>query len=89
MARTGHRENGGTTAAPGEATPRDAVAAAVHELNNPLFAILGIVELLLDDPELPPRSRERLELIRSSAYEVRDVGRSLLERSRHWTEERA
>ena len=43
---------------------RDDLAAVIsHELRNPLTAILGHVELLLDNNGLSPRDRERLKVV--------------------------
>ena len=42
-----------------------------HEINNPLFAILGLTELLLAEAEQGSRTRERLELIEVCAIEIK------------------
>jgi signal transduction histidine kinase len=69
-----------------EESPAQAVAAAVHDINNPLFAILGMLEFLLDDAEPGTRTRERLELIRQSALEIKETAKALQERSATWEE---
>ncbi len=50
---------------------------AAHEINNPLFAIVGLVELVIADIEPGTRTYERLGLIRASAGEIRDVVQAL------------
>ncbi len=54
------------------------IPGAAHELNNSLFAILGLVELLMADAEPDTRAHDRLALIGASAVEIRDVVRALL-----------
>lgn len=65
-------------------SPAQAVATAVHAVNNPLCAILGLLEFLLADAAPGTRSRERLELIHSSALEIREAVRTLKEQSVAW-----
>lgn len=48
-----------------------------HEINNPLMAIQGAAELLLDDETLTPESRERLEMIADSAGRIEDITRRM------------
>jgi two-component system NtrC family sensor kinase len=48
-------------------------AGAVHEINNPLFAILTLTGFLLRDAERGTKAYERLELIEESAGHIRDV----------------
>ena len=49
----------------------------IHEINNPLFAVLGLLEQVLVDlgPDSP--FAHRLRLIEQSAVEIRDVVRAL------------
>ena len=47
-----------------------------HEINNPLFAILGLTELLLAEAEQGSRTRERLELIQDCALEIKEIVRA-------------
>jgi signal transduction histidine kinase len=53
-----------------------------HELNNPLFAILGLAELLLNDAEPGSRLAHRLELIQQTGLEMKQIVRSLLDFAR-------
>jgi ActR/RegA family two-component response regulator len=52
-----------------------AVASTLnHEINNPLMAVLGNVELLLDDPRMAdPALLEKLEMIEKSARRIQDI----------------
>jgi signal transduction histidine kinase len=56
--------------------------SVVHELNNPLFAILGLVEFLLRDAEPGSRAHQRLELIQTTGLEMKEVARALLDFAR-------
>lgn len=44
-----------------------------HEINNPLTALLGNVELLLDKDCLDSLTRSRLTIIRELSLRIRDV----------------
>lgn len=59
----------------------------VHELNNPLFAILGLLELTLPELEPGSKARERLELVQRSGLEMRDIVGSVLAFAREQPEE--
>jgi PAS domain S-box-containing protein len=54
-------------------------AGVAHEINNPLFAILGLVEFLLKDAEPGTKQHDRLELIQRTGLEIKDVVRALLD----------
>lgn len=58
----------GRLAALGELTP-----GAAHEINNPLFAILTLVDFLLRDAEPGTKAHERLRLIEASARDIEGV----------------
>lgn len=55
-----------TEAVEAESARRNLATTVTHELANPLTAIVGYTDLLLED-DLPAHSRERLELIESAA----------------------
>lgn len=57
-------------------------ASVAHELNNPLTAICGFSELLMDEFPDGSRQRENMELVLSEARRARDVVRRLLDFSR-------
>jgi PAS domain S-box-containing protein len=57
-------------------------AGVAHEINNPLFAILGLVEFLLKDAEAETKSHERLVLVQQTALEIKEIVRALLDFAR-------
>ena len=57
-------------------------SSVVHEINNPLFAILGLVEFLIRDAEPGSKAHARLELIQSTGLEMKEVARALLDFAR-------
>jgi signal transduction histidine kinase len=69
----------GRMAAVGELT-----AGAAHEINNPLFAILTLVDFLLRDAEPGTKAFERLQLIEGSAKDIQAV----IEPVHHFARER-
>jgi signal transduction histidine kinase len=62
-------------------------SGAAHEINNPLFAILGLVEFLLHDSEPGTKSHERLLLIRQTGLEIKEIVKGLLDFARAGTDE--
>jgi len=76
----------GTTSIPREALDKERLAAVVetavtvnHEINNPLTAILGNVQLLLlKRDDLDEELRKKLEVIEHSAGRIRDVTLKLM-----------
>jgi PAS domain S-box-containing protein len=63
-------------------------AGVAHEINNPLFAILGLTEFLLKESEPGSRGRQRLELIQQTGLEIKEIVRALLDFARENAEER-
>jgi PAS domain S-box-containing protein len=63
-------------------------AGVAHEINNPLFAILGLTEFLLKESEAGSRSYQRLELIQQTGLEIKEIVRALLDFARENAEER-
>jgi PAS domain S-box-containing protein len=63
-------------------------AGVAHEINNPLFAILGLTEFLLKEAEPGSRAEQRLELIRQTGFEIKEIVRALLDFARENAEER-
>lgn len=53
-------------------------AGAAHEINNPLTAILGYTELLIDDATLGPRQRSLMEKLREQARRTTGLVNNLL-----------
>jgi PAS domain S-box-containing protein len=63
-------------------------AGVAHEINNPLFAILGLLEFALKDVAEGTKTHERLDLARRTALEIKDIVRALLDFARENSEER-
>src|ERR1700675_1898288 len=54
------------------------VSGVAHEVNNPLAAILGFTDLLLENPEVPPSAREDLQIILQETQRTKDIVHDLL-----------
>ena len=63
-------------------------AGVAHEINNPLFAILGLTEFLLKEAEAGSKAHGRLELIQQTGLEIKEIVRALLDFARENAEER-
>jgi PAS domain S-box-containing protein len=63
-------------------------AGVAHEINNPLFAILGLTEFLLKEAEPGSKAKSRLELIQQTGLEIKEIVRALLDFARENAEER-
>ena len=70
------------------ATIGELAAGVAHEINNPLFAILGLVEFLLKDAEAGTKSHDRLVLIQRTGLEIKEIVRALLDFAREPSDER-
>jgi signal transduction histidine kinase len=57
----------------------DDLERVAHELKNPLFAITGVVELLLRQAEPGSQAYEQLKLIERAGVQMTDIVRSLLD----------
>ncbi|MEW6744556.1 MAG: ATP-binding protein [Planctomycetota bacterium] len=64
------------------------VAGVAHELANPLTAVCGFSELVLEDCTLAPGTRERFEVLRTHADRCRRIVENLLRYARHLEPER-
>lgn len=67
----------GKLVALGELTP-----GLAHELSNPLFAILGLVDFLLAESEPGSRAHRRLTVVHETAQEMRGILRALVDFAR-------
>jgi signal transduction histidine kinase len=54
------------------------VRGVAHEINNPLFGMLGLVELVLAETEPGTKAHERLSLVQQSGLEIKRITHSLL-----------
>jgi two-component system NtrC family sensor kinase len=54
------------------------VSGVAHEVNNPLAAILGFTDLLLENPEVPAAAREDLQIILQETQRTKDIVQDLL-----------
>ena len=54
------------------------VSGVAHEVNNPLAAILGFTDLLLENPEVPGNAREDLQIILHETQRTKDLVQDLL-----------
>jgi signal transduction histidine kinase len=54
------------------------VRGVAHEINNPLFGMLGLVELLLSEIEPGTKAHERLMLVQQSGLEIKRITHTLL-----------
>jgi two-component system NtrC family sensor kinase len=54
------------------------VSGVAHEVNNPLAAILGFTDLLLENPQVPANAREDLQIILRETQRTKDIVQDLL-----------
>jgi PAS domain S-box-containing protein len=54
------------------------VSGVAHEVNNPLAAILGFTDLLLENPDVPDSAREDLQIILQETQRTKDIVQDLL-----------
>jgi two-component system, NtrC family, sensor kinase len=54
------------------------VSGVAHEVNNPLAAILGFTDLLLENPEVPLSAREDLQIILHETQRTKEIVQDLL-----------
>jgi two-component system, NtrC family, sensor kinase len=54
------------------------VSGVAHEVNNPLAAILGFTDLLLENPQVPDAAKEDLQIILQETQRTKDIVQDLL-----------
>jgi PAS domain S-box-containing protein len=54
------------------------VSGVAHEVNNPLAAILGFTDLLLENPQVPENARQDLQIILQETQRTKDIVQDLL-----------
>ncbi|MGA9305253.1 MAG: PAS domain S-box protein, partial [Candidatus Sulfotelmatobacter sp.] len=64
------------------------VSGVAHEVNNPLTAILGFADLLLENPDLPPTALKDLRVILQEAQRTKQIVQNLLSFARQMPPQR-
>jgi PAS domain S-box-containing protein len=64
------------------------VSGVAHEVNNPLAAILGFTDLLLENPDLPEAAKEELRVILQEAQRTKVIVQDLLSFAREMPAQR-
>jgi PAS domain S-box-containing protein len=64
------------------------VSGVAHEVNNPLTAILGFADLLLENPDLPDTARKDLRVILQEAQRTKQIVQNLLSFARQMPPQR-
>src|SRR5258708_24338322 len=54
------------------------VSGVAHEVNNPLTAIMGFSDLLMENPEVPGSARKDLQVVREEAQRTKQIVHNLL-----------
>jgi PAS domain S-box-containing protein len=65
------------------------VSGVAHEVNNPLTAILGFADLLMENPDLPDNARKDLRVILQEAQRTKQIVQNLLSFARQMPPERS
>ncbi len=64
------------------------VSGVAHEVNNPLTAILGFADLLMESPDLPESARKDLRVILQEAQRTKQIVQNLLSFARQMPPQR-
>jgi PAS domain S-box-containing protein len=64
------------------------VSGVAHEVNNPLTAILGFADLLMENPEVPENARKDLRVILLEAQRTKQIVQNLLSFARQMPPQR-
>jgi len=64
------------------------VSGVAHEVNNPLAAIMGFADLLLENPAIPEEPKGELRVILEEAQRTRVIVQNLLSFARHMPAQR-
>ncbi len=65
------------------------VSGVAHEVNNPLTAILGFADLLMENPDLPESARKDMRVILQEAQRTKQIVQNLLSFARQMPPQRA
>ena len=64
------------------------VSGVAHEVNNPLAAIVGFTDLLLENPQVPETAKEELRVVLQEAQRTRVIVQNLLSFARQMPAQR-
>ena len=64
------------------------VSGVAHEVNNPLTAILGFADLLMENPDLPEAARKDMRVILQEAQRTKQIVQNLLSFARQMPPQR-
>ena len=64
------------------------VSGVAHEVNNPLAAIVGFTDLLLENPQVPEAAKEELRVVLQEAQRTRIIVQNLLSFARQMPAQR-
>jgi two-component system NtrC family sensor kinase len=64
------------------------VSGVAHEVNNPLTAILGFADLLMESPDLPESARKSMRVILQEAQRTKQIVQNLLSFARQMPPQR-
>jgi two-component system NtrC family sensor kinase len=64
------------------------VSGVAHEVNNPLTAILGFADLLMENPDLPETARKDMRVILQEAQRTKQIVQNLLSVARQMPPQR-
>lgn len=64
------------------------VSGVAHEVNNPLTAILGFADLLMENPEMPDSAKKDLRVILQEAQRTKQIVQNLLSFARQMPPQR-
>jgi len=64
------------------------VSGVAHEVNNPLTAILGFADLLMENPDVPETARKDLRVILQEAQRTKQIVQNLLSFARQMPPQR-
>jgi two-component system NtrC family sensor kinase len=64
------------------------VSGVAHEVNNPLTAILGFADLLMENPDIPEAARKDLRVILQEAQRTKQIVQNLLSFARQMPPQR-
>jgi two-component system NtrC family sensor kinase len=65
------------------------VSGVAHEVNNPLTAVLGFADLLLENPEVPEPAKKDLHIILQEAQRTKQIVQNLLSFARQMPPQRS